>query len=118
MSPYLDPVASVFMPTALRSITSALVLKSGGKYPEGFFVLLGTFILMTGNGRRAVFPTLALVAPLTSWSCRCRERTEVIAGFCIVTIRCTTTRERLHAGMLLALTLMIARESRRDFSMK
>jgi len=34
---YLDPVVNVFMPTALGSITSALVLKSGGKHPEFFF---------------------------------------------------------------------------------
>jgi PAS domain-containing protein len=51
----LDPLVNVFMPTALRSITSALVLKSGGKHPEIFFVPVCSFILMTGNGRRALF---------------------------------------------------------------
>ncbi len=63
------------MPTAMRSITSALVLKSGGKHPEGFLAPVGSFILMTGNGRHAFIPiALAPVAPLTSWSCECTER--------------------------------------------
>ena len=80
----------------MRSITSALVSKSGGKHPEGFFAPVGSFILMIGNGRRALIPiVLAPVAPLTSWSCGCRERMEVIAGFWLVTTRCATNKGQI-----------------------
>src|SRR5258708_21661937 len=53
------------MPTALCSLTSALLLKSGGKYPEGFFVSFRSFILMTGKESLAL--PIAPVAPLMSW---------------------------------------------------
>src|SRR5260221_4095431 len=46
---YSDQVANVFMPTALGSITSALVLKSGGKHPGMVFRPRRFFILMTQN---------------------------------------------------------------------
>src|SRR5690242_7353790 len=69
------------MPTALRSTTSVLLLKSGSKHPEAFFVLVGSFILRTGNGSRALPKVFWPVAPLTTWSCGCRQRMGIIAGF-------------------------------------
>src|SRR4029077_68658 len=82
MLPYLEPLVNVFLPTALRSIASALVLKSGGKHPEGFFAPVGTFILKTAKWRCAAIPIVfAPVATLTSWSCGCGERMGIIAGF-------------------------------------
>src|SRR5260370_35200175 len=55
-----DPTASAFMPTALRSITSALVLKGGGRR----LVAGCTFILMTGNTCSIFLVGLFLGAPL------------------------------------------------------
>ena len=48
---------------------------------EVFFVPVGSFILTTRNGWRAFPILIVLVAPLTSWSCGCRERLGTIAGF-------------------------------------
>src|SRR6185369_3288280 len=87
------------MPTALGSITSAFVLKSGGKHPG----LLGRrlFILMTENLRRALIPiVLAPVAPLSSWSCGYAHVMALIAGSCFVLTHCATNRDRLRVGML------------------
>ena len=96
------PGANVFMPTALGSITSALVLKSGGKHP-GLLFLSGRrlFILMTENVRRALIPiVLAPVAPLSSWSCGYANVMAVIAGSWFVLTHCATNRDRLRVGML------------------
>src|SRR5229473_1724826 len=61
---YSDRVANVFIPTALGSITSALVLKSGGKHP-GIFFRPGFFIQMTENGRRELITiVITPVGPL------------------------------------------------------
>src|ERR1700747_872537 len=96
----MDPMVSVFMPTALRSITMALVLKSGSKQPALLFALVWLFMLMTGNDHRAISMLIAPVAPLTSRNCVCGERMGIIAGFWLVTNRCTTTRDRSSVGML------------------
>src|SRR5256885_414197 len=42
-------MVNVFLPTAVRSITSALVLKSGGKNPVMFFLPGSSFILRTDS---------------------------------------------------------------------
>src|SRR3984957_11757544 len=96
----MGPVVNVFMPTALRSITTALVLKSGRKQRDFLFVSVCSFILKTGNERRAFSMLIAPVAPLTSRNSVCGERMGIIAGFWLVTIRCTTTRDRSSVGML------------------
>src|ERR1700738_2362090 len=99
------------MPTALRSITSALVLKSGGKYPEMFLLPVGSFILMTGNGWHALFPIVfSPVAPLTSWSCGCAERLGIIGGSYIVSTRCMMQKDSSCVGMLRVRILMNGRE--------
>src|SRR5262249_57788114 len=99
-------MVNVFIPIAVRSITSALVLKSGGTHREISLLPVGSFILMTAKARREFIPILlALVTPLTSWSCGGGERMGIIAGFSFVTIRCTTTRDRSSAGMLVFWTL-------------
>src|SRR6202035_997025 len=102
------------MSTALDSITLALVLTSGGKHQEPFFPPLGSFILMTGNGRRGLLPiVLARVAPHTSWRCGCVARMGNIAGFWFVTVRCMTTRDRSSVGILRGRILMNARKPNR-----
>src|SRR5260370_10768112 len=98
---YSDRVANVFMPTALGSITSGLVLKSGGKHPGMVFRPRRFFILMTENVRRALIPImLAPVAPLSSWSCDYANVMALIAGSWFVLTHCATNRDRLRVGIL------------------
>src|ERR1700722_8686972 len=97
---YSDRMANAFMPTALRSITSALVLKSGGKHSEVLFDPDCLFILMTRNEWRAISMLIAPVAPLASWSCVCARAMEPIAGSWFVLTHCATIRDRLRVGML------------------
>src|ERR1700688_2307167 len=114
---YLDPLANVFMPTALRSITSALVLKSGGKHPQGLLVPVGSFILMTGKGGLAVIPIVfAPVALFSRWRFACAWRMEVFVGIWLVSTRCTTTRDRSRVGMLGLPISRTERGPRRNFS--
>src|SRR6266704_227011 len=97
---YSDRVANVFIPTALGSITSASVLKSGGKHP-GIFFRPGFFSQKTENVLRAPIPiALAPVAPLTSWSCEYANMMALIAGYWFVLTHCATNRDRLRVGML------------------
>ena len=96
-----------------------LLLKSGGKHSGIFFRPGRLFILMTGNGRRALIPiVLAPVGPLTSWSCVCAKGTELIAGFWLVTIQCATTRDRLRDGMWPAPTSKTASRRKTGFAAK
>src|SRR5260221_11159743 len=57
---YSDRVANVFMPTALGSITSALVLKEGGKHPGNFFWPRRFFLLIDERGDGKIFVVLSL----------------------------------------------------------
>src|SRR6266849_3882348 len=98
---YSDRVANVFIPTALGSITSALVLKNGSKYPEIILCPRRLFIQMTENVRRALIPiVLARVAPLSSWSCDYANVMALIVGSWFVLTHCATNRDRLRVGML------------------
>src|SRR5260370_9577254 len=98
---YSDQVANVFMATALGLITSALVLKSGGKHPGMVFRPRRFFILMTENVRRALIPImLAPMAPLSSWSCDYANVMALIAGSWFVLTHCATNRDRLRVGIL------------------
>ena len=100
LSGFSVPRANVFTLTASCSITSALLLMSGGKHPGIVFRPGRLFILMTRNVRRALIPImLAPVAPLSSWSCVCAKGTEVIVGYWLATIRYATTRDRSCDGM-------------------
>src|SRR6266404_3225121 len=96
---YSDRVANVFMPTALGSITSALVLKSGGKHPGIFFRPGRLFILMTERGTGIILIVLSLQDRPTSWSYGCARAMELIAGSWFVLTHCATNRDRLRVGM-------------------
>src|SRR5260370_15933125 len=71
-----DPTASAFMPTALRSITSALVLKSGGRR----LIAVCTFILMTGNGCSTLLIVLFLAVSFGGLSCGWAKGSEIFHG--------------------------------------
>src|SRR5258707_14229444 len=110
---YSDRTANAFMPTASRSITSALTLKSGGRD----LIAVSSFILMTVNGCRTILTVLSLVALVARWSFGCARATEVIVGFWLVTTPCATTKDRSGVGMVHLRILRTARELRRDCSM-
>src|ERR1700722_17236541 len=97
---YSDRMGNAFMPTALRSITPALVLKGGGKKSEILLAPVCSFILMTRNEWRAISMLMAPVAALASWSCVCARAMEPIAGSWFVLTHCATIRDRLRVGML------------------
>jgi len=97
---YSGRMANVFMPTALRSIIWALVLKSGSKHPDVLFAPVCSFILMTRSEWRAISMLTARGAPLASWSCVCARAMEPIAGSWFALTHCETNRDRLRVGML------------------
>jgi len=95
-----DPVVNVFMPTALGSITSALVLKSGGKTPGKYFSF-PVFIHPDDPGKRVARAysdsNSPQWLPLTSWSLRgAGRRMGNYRWFPIsFSIRCTMKRGQL-----------------------
>ena len=63
------PTPSAFMPTALHSTTSVLVLKSGSRH----LIAMCTFIRMTGNVCSIRLTVLFLAAPLREMELRLRK---------------------------------------------
>src|SRR6266852_2435408 len=85
---------------------------SGGR--EGGLAM--RFILMIWSGSLPKGVVLHQLALLTNWKCGCAKVMEVFVGFYLVSIRCTTTRDRSTVGMLRLRILMSAREPKRNFS--
>src|SRR5580700_73822 len=82
------------MPIALRSITPALVLMSGGRQKLG----VRSFIRTNGSRNLLILPVVGLTVLLASWNCDYAGVTEVTVGFWPATTRCTTRMGKSCVG--------------------
>src|SRR5882762_2611007 len=102
------------MPIALRSITPALVLMSGGRQNLG----ARSFIRTTGSRNSLILPELGLTVLLASWNCDYAEVMEVIVGFWLVTTRCATTTDKSCVGTFHVPISKTGSELRKDYNRK
>src|SRR5258708_14285437 len=102
------------MPIALRSITPALVLMSGGRQNLG----ARSFIRTTGSRNSLILPVLGLTVLLASWNCDYAEVMEVIVGFWLDTTRCATTTDKSCVGTFHVPISKTGSELRKDYNRK
>jgi PAS domain S-box-containing protein len=116
---------AVFGPSGERLYANRVALDYVGlsleewRQTSGGFLRPSSFIHPDDSERVKACGDRALaVALLTRWSCGCASMMEAIAGFCLVTARCATTRDRSCAGMLRVPISKTASGLRRNCSKK